>query len=73
MTEETTLRCVFEGNGSRRITMSWRHADPTTPAAQVRTLMQEIVANGDIFSDEPVSIVGAEFVTRQVTQLNVSD
>jgi hypothetical protein len=52
--------------------MTFPNANADTPAAQIRTLMQVIVANGDIFSEEPTGIVGAEFVVREVIDIDVS-
>ena len=69
---EITLRCVFGGAGDKKITMTWGSADQTASAAQIKALMQVIVSNGEIFAEVPTSIIGAEFVARQVTPINVS-
>ena len=68
----TSLRCVFSGIGDRNVSMTFPNANATAPAAQIRTLMQVIIANRAIFSEEPTAIVGAEFVVREVIGIDVS-
>jgi hypothetical protein len=68
----TSLRCVFTGPGDRNISMTFLNADASASAAQVRTLMQVIVANGDIFSQEPTALVGAEFIFREIRDIDIS-
>ena len=68
----TSLRCVFNGVGDRNVSMTFPNADATASAGQIRALMQSIVANGDIFSEEPTGIVGAEFIVREVIDIDVS-
>ena len=72
MAMTTTLRCVFKGAGDRNVSMSFPNADATASANQIKTLMQMIVVNGDIFTDEPQSIVGAEFIVREIIDVDVS-
>ena len=55
--------------GDRKLTMSFRYADTACTPAQVKTLMQNIISNGDIFSEVPTSIVGAEFYSTGVTPI----
>jgi hypothetical protein len=72
MNETITLRLVFDGNSGRKVNMSFTLADKTASGAQVKTLMQNIITNGDIFAETPQAIVGAEFVSRGVTPINVA-
>ena len=69
----TSLRCVFraDGNQDRRITVTFNHADITATGAQVKTLMEAMIDNKEIYADEPGSIVGAEFVARAVIPVDV--
>ena len=69
---ETTLRLVFEGSSNRKVNFSFPLADSTAPAAQVKTLMQIIATNGEIFAVRPMSPLGAEFVSREVKPINIS-
>ena len=68
----TVLRMVFKASGDKRITLSYSHADSTASGANVKTAMQEICANGEIFSEPPLEPIGAEFVTRTVTPVNIA-
>ena len=72
MAIQTTLRLVFLASNDKKLTFTYPNADSSASASQVKTLMQVIIANGDIFAEEPLSIVGAEFVARDVTEINVS-
>ena len=72
MAVQTTLRLVFEGSNSKKITFSYPNADSDASGTQVKTLMQMMVANGDIFAEAPLTLVGAEFVEREVTPINIS-
>ena len=69
---EYTLRLVFESSGGRKINFSYTNVNPEASATQVKTLMQVLIANGDIFAEVPMSIVGAEFIGRQVTPVDVA-
>jgi hypothetical protein len=72
MNTEVTLRCVFGTSSDKKLTLSYAVADPGAPAAAVKTFMQLCVANGDIFAERPMSLIGAEFVSRAITPINVS-
>ena len=61
----TNLRLIFGGNGGERIAFSFPFADVDTPAAQVKTLMQMMVTNGDIYANVPRSLTSAEFVINE--------
>jgi hypothetical protein len=67
-----TLRLVFDSNSGKKINMTFTNADTGVSAIQVKTLMQMIVANKDVFAEEPLAIVGAEFISRGVTAINVA-
>ena len=66
-----TLRMVFGMNGGKKVTLAYPHAKQTATSAQVRTAMEAIVTNKDIFPKEPQTIIGAEIVERIVTTLDV--
>ena len=65
-----TLRLVFVSAG-KRITMSYPYAEVTGTGAQVRALMQRIVANKEIFTESPDEIVGAEFAVMTKTPIDI--
>jgi hypothetical protein len=66
------MRLVFSGAGDKKVTLSYLHADGTTPDAAVKAVMEDIIANNDIFVEPPLGIVGAEFITRTVVEADVS-
>ena len=66
------LRLAFDGNGGRRVSFNFPHADIDASAAQVKTLMQAIVANGDIYADVPQAPLRAEFFIREVRPIDIS-
>jgi hypothetical protein len=70
--ETITLRLVFEGNSGKKVNMSYPLANNEASDMQIKSLMQIIIANGEIFSEAPLAIVGAEFVSRGVTPINVA-
>ena len=72
MAVQTTLRLVFAGSGGKNINFAFPYADKSTSASQVKTLMQLMIANGDIYSEAPQTPKGAEFVDRDVTEINIS-
>jgi len=61
----SNLRLVFGGNDSQRISFNFPFADTGASAAQVRNLMQMMVANGDIYANVPQSLTSAEFVINE--------
>jgi len=68
---QRSLRLVFGGSAGEAITIIYPFADPDAPATQVRGLMQAIIANGEIFVNEPQTIRGAEFVIREVREITI--
>jgi len=68
---EYTLRCVFEGSNNKKLTLSFPSADGTAQATEVKTLMQIIITGGEVYMEPPLTIVGAEFVGRSVTPIDV--
>ena len=72
MNSTLTLRLVFEDRHGNRFTVSYPDADGDASAIQVRSYMQLMIANREIFAQDPSVIVGAEFVQRAVTPINVA-
>ena len=68
---ETTLRMVFGTTAGRNITIALPCADATASSSSVLAAMNQIISSGIIGAewDRPVEIVGAEFISRQVTQI----
>lgn len=70
MAEGTKLQLVFETNEGKTTTMTFAYAKPSATASDVRTLMQTIITNGDIFENVPTVMKSAKTIT---TSENVYD
>ena len=68
----TTLRLVFTGSSSKKLTFNYPDADSSVPAVQVKTLMQRIIANADIFAEQPLAMDSATFVTTASAPVDIS-
>ena len=68
----TNLRLVFRAFGDKRVNFSYPNANSSAPAAQVKNLMQIMVANGEIFAEPPLSIESATFVTTTSVPVDLS-
>jgi hypothetical protein len=67
----TSLKLVFGADGNKEVSLTFPYADGSADAEDVKSLMAEIVDNGEIYVEPPLSAVGAEFVTRTVTPVNL--
>ena len=68
----TNLRLFFRAFGDKKVNFSYPDADSNASAAQVKTLMQIMVANGEIFAEPPLSIESATFVTTTSVPVDLS-
>ena len=66
------LKLAFGGADGKKISFNFPCADVTASAAQVKTLMQMIVANGDIYSEIPQTLTKAEFYVSETTPVDIS-
>ena len=69
---DTTLRLTFAGLSDKNVVFNFPHANAEASAAQVKSLMQIIVTNGEIYSEEPLSLSSAEFRTVSVVPINIA-
>ena len=67
----TRLKLVFSGAGETKVTMLFPSARTSATGAEVKALMQGIMADGSIYDDVPKGIVGAEFLTSTSTPINL--
>ena len=65
----TDLKLTFRAEGEKKISFTYPDADPAAEGADVKALMDSMVANGTIFADVPTAVLGAEFVTRTATPI----
>jgi hypothetical protein len=68
----TSLNLKFSASGEKKVSMSYPYADSSCEGAQVKTLMQTIVTNNEIFAEPPLAPTAAEFVTRTVIPVELS-
>ena len=67
-----SLKLVFESGGDKKVSMTFPCAKISASAANVKSLMQEIVGNGDIYAEVPVGLVKAEFAIHTITPIDLS-
>ena len=58
----TTLKTKFTDSAGKDLTVSFSHAD-ASKSANVKPLMQGMIANGGIYANAPVAMVSADFIT----------
>ena len=68
----TNLKLAFDGSGGKKVSFNFPFADSSASALQVKTLMQLIIANGDIYPEIPLSPSKAEFVVNTVMPIDIS-
>ena len=68
----TNLKLVFVGSANKKVAFTYPDAYSAATATQVKTLMQNMVANGDIFAEVPVALESATFVTTTSVPVNLS-
>jgi hypothetical protein len=67
----TSLKLTFRASGDKEISLTFPYANASAGSAQVKSLMQGIVANGDIYAEPPLALVEAEFINRITTPVNL--
>lgn len=65
-----TLRLGFRDAGGEALTYNYKYAD-VTKAANVRPLMEGIIANKTIFTNPPTTIDFAEYVVTTTTPISL--
>lgn len=73
MAEGTKLLLVFKAQSSNsNVTFSFNYAKPSVTTAQVKNLMNTMIANKEIFTYPPVEKVSAKTVTVSETVYDLS-
>jgi hypothetical protein len=69
----TSLSLDFLAGEEKNISFTYPYANAgaTAVGAKVKTLMETIIDNADIFSEPPVSIKAAQFIDRTVTPISL--
>ena len=68
----TNLKLVFKGSGDKKLTFNYPDADSTATATQVKTLMQGMITNNDIFAEQPLTMESATFVTTTSVSVDLN-
>jgi hypothetical protein len=66
------LNLTFKASGDKEVSFTFPYANASAGSAQVKSLMQGIVANGDIYAEPPLVLVDADFIDRTVTPVDLS-
>ena len=66
-----SLKLKFKDADARTISSTFNHVKSDAEASAVKALMEGMIANKAIYSPEPVTIVGAEFVTVSSTPVSL--
>jgi hypothetical protein len=68
----TSLSLKFNASGEKKVSMTYPYADAACGDTQVKTLMQAIVSNNEIFVEPPLALAAAEFISRTVVPVDLS-
>ena len=68
----TNLKLVFTGSIDKKVTINYPDANASAGAPVVKNLMQEIIANKDIFAEQPLAMVSATFITTMSVPVDLS-
>ena len=72
MAEGTKLELGFLDSNGRNVIFSYNHAKASATAAQVKALMNGIIANGSIFANVPATAKSAKIVTTTEAEYDLS-
>ena len=73
MSTTTISKLVMEFTGStgKTVKNSYNYVDEEVEGATVKSVMQGIIANGDIFENVPIAIKSAAVVTTDTTLIDL--
>ena len=72
MATSTKLWLNFTRSNGGSMNLTYNHAKSNASAANVKALMQGIVANGNIFQKTPAAIKSAKIITTEETEVDLS-
>ena len=72
MANSTKLSLTFAKDNGEAVTFTYSHAKKTASAANVKSLMEGMVANGAIFEKAPAAVKSAKFITVEETAVDLS-
>ena len=71
MASGTKLVCTFKTSNDKTISMTFNYAKSNATTANVKTLMNTIIANGAIFANVPVYSISAKTQTTSENEFNL--
>ena len=72
MATSARLSLNFTKSSGELMNITYSNVKQNVSSANVKALMQGIIANGDIFSNRPVAIISAEIITTDKTVVDLS-
>ncbi len=73
-TSTSRLVCKFKNLEGKAVNKNFNYAKADVTDANVKTLMNAIIANGsDVFNDVPTQKTGAQVITTTTKDLEVTD
>jgi hypothetical protein len=66
------LKLTFKASGDKEVALTFPYADASASSAQVKSLMQDIVANSDIYAEPPLALLDAKFVNHVNIPIDLS-
>ncbi len=73
MANVSTLVINYSGQAGGSVKFSYKYADPETPIATVKALINGLIANGSIFENPPVTTTSAKLVTQTEANYDLSN
>ena len=71
MADSMKLVMTFTCTDGKEHDFSWKYADESPRAADVRTLASTIITNGSIFADVPSEITAAKVVVTTESEIDI--
>ena len=68
----SSLKLTFNASGDKKVSVTFPYADDSAAPAQVKNLMQQMVANNTIYAEAPLALAGVEFINRTSTSVDLS-
>ncbi|MBR1487158.1 MAG: DUF2922 family protein [Synergistaceae bacterium] len=72
MANSTKLSMTFGRSSGDSVTFAYANAKATAGAANVKSLMEGMIANNAIFAKTPVTIKNAKFIVTEETAVDLS-
>ena len=72
MASVTKLVMNFSKENGDNLQLSYNYADSNASSSNIKTLMQSMVTNGDIFENVPTAIKSAKLVVTEETAIDLS-